>query len=506
MKYKRFKIFQTYPKSLLMNYKIIIFLLLFNLNFEKNARILQNNEYKIQLIIQGNGEQNLLSDSFSELLQKVLVNGDESRCSNRCNLTEEKNNITLIFYSELSICKNMFNGLENILEVDLSNIDISCRNMDYMFNNCTNLEKITFGNINNKIDSIKSIFYGCSNLLSLNLSNFVFSEITEMSQMFYGCSSLKYLNLYSYSVTSNNYNTNNSPIESIFENISTNVVYCINNEKTKNNLLAILNIWNYTHESTLNNDYNYCYESCNNNLYQYDNICFKRCPNGTLLDNYFCRDNKCKNNNDTNEECIYEQPREYYFDSYDNLYKKCFNSCDLCFGEGNITNNNCIKCKPNYAFFKESEFINDTNCYEICNYYYYFDESNIYHCTIDNLCPEEYNKLIISKNKCVKKCENNNNDDDKSNVCYEFDINEINNNTEMLNKIKENILSSYDVEKSNILIMKGLDNIIFELTTNKNDLKLLQNQALAYNFNLSIIDLDKCESLLKQRYNLNEED
>lgn len=506
MKYKRFKIFQTYPKSLLMNYKIIIFLLLFNLNFEKNTRILQNNEYKIQLVIQGNGEQNLLSDSFSDLPQKVLVNGDESRCSNRCNLTEEKNNITLIFYSELSICKNMFNGLENILEVDLSNIDISCRNMDYMFNNCTNLEKITFGNINNKIDSIKSIFYGCSNLLSLNLSNFVFSEITEMSQMFYGCSSLKYLNLYSYSVTSNNYNTNNSPIESIFENISTNVVYCINNERTKNNLLAILNIWNYTHESTLNNDYNYCYESCNNNLYQYDNICFKRCPSGTLLDNYFCRDNKCKNNNDTNEECKYEQPREYYFDSYDNLYKKCFNSCDLCFGEGNITNNNCIKCKPNYAFFNESEFINDTNCYEICNYYYYFDESNIYHCTIDNLCPEEYNKLMISKNKCVKKCENNNNDDDKSNVCYEFDINEINNNTEMLNKIKENILSSYDVEKSNILIMKGLDNIIFELTTNKNDLKLLQNQALAYNFNLSIIDLDKCESLLKQRYNLNEED
>ena len=228
MKYKRFKIFQTYPKSLLMNYKIIIFLLLFNLNFEKNARILQNNEYKIQLVIQGNGEQNLLSDFFSDLPQKVLVNGDESRCSNRCNLTEEKNNITLIFYSELSICENMFNGLENILEVDLSNIDISCRNMDYMFNNCTNLEKITFGNINNEIDSIKSIFYGCSKLQSLNLLDFVFSEITEMSKMFYGCSSLKYLNLYSYSVTSNNYYTNNNPIELTFESISPNVVYCIN--------------------------------------------------------------------------------------------------------------------------------------------------------------------------------------------------------------------------------------------------------------------------------------
>ena len=45
MKYQRFMIFQTNPKSILMIYRIIIFLLLFNLNFEKNARILQNNEY-----------------------------------------------------------------------------------------------------------------------------------------------------------------------------------------------------------------------------------------------------------------------------------------------------------------------------------------------------------------------------------------------------------------------------------------------------------------------------
>ena len=151
MKYKRFMIFQTNPKSLLMNYKIIIFLLLFNLNFEKNARLLQNNEYKIHLVIQGNGEQNLLSDSFSEIPQKVLVNGDDSNCSKSCNLTEEKNSITLIFNSELSICENMFKGLQNILEVDLSNVDISCNNMNYMFTNCTNLEKITFGNMKSQI-------------------------------------------------------------------------------------------------------------------------------------------------------------------------------------------------------------------------------------------------------------------------------------------------------------------------------------------------------------------
>ena len=499
MKYKRFMIIQTNPKSLLMNYKIIIFLLLFNLNFEKNARILQNNEYKIHLVIQGNGEQNLLSDSFSEIPQKVLVNGDDSNCSKSCNLTEEKNNITLIFNSELSICENMFKGLQNILEADLSNVDIICNDMSYMFTNCTNLEKITFGNMKSQIEYINSIFYGCSKLQSLNLSNFVFSDKAEMSKMFYGCSSLKYLNLYFYNQSKND----NGQISSTFDNISPNVVYCINNETSKQ---ILLNISKYIEEWTLNYDDNYCYESCENNTYQYDNICFNRCPNGTLLDNYFCRDNKCNSNNDTTEECIYAQPRGYYFDSYDNIYKKCFNSCDLCYGKGNITNNNCIKCRTNFTFLNEPEFINDTNCYEKCDFNYYFDETYNYHCTIDNLCPEEYSKLILSKNKCVKNCENDNNIDDKTNICYEFNINEINNNTEMLNKIKENILSSYDVEKSNILVMEGLDNIVFELTTNKNDLKLLKNQVLVYNFNLSIIDLDKCESLLKQAYNINDED
>ena len=307
----------------------------------------------IHLVIQGNGEQNLLSDSFSEIPQKVLVNGDDSNCSKSCNLTEEKNNITLIFNSNTQLqCKNMFNGLENILEVDLSNIDISCRNMDYMFTNCTNLEKITFGNMKSQMEYINSIFYGCSKLQSLNLSNFVFSGKAEMSKMFYGCSSLKYLNLYFYNQSKND----NGQISSTFDNISPNVVYCINNETSKQ---ILLNISKYIEEWTLNYDDNYCYESCKNNTYQYDNICFNRCPNGTLLDNYFCRDNKCNSNNDTTEECIYEQPRGYYFDSYDNIYKKCFNSCDLCYGEGNITNNNCIKCRTNFTFLNEPEFIND---------------------------------------------------------------------------------------------------------------------------------------------------
>ena len=44
----------------------------------------------------------------------------------------------------------------------------------------------------------------------------------------------------------------------------------------------------------------------------------------------------------------------------------------------------------------------NTNCYEKCNYYYYFDETNNFHCT--EICPNKYGKLIKEKNQCIDNC------------------------------------------------------------------------------------------------------
>ena len=42
----------------------------------------------------------------------------------------------------------MFDGLDNIKEIDISDFDASkVTSMKYMFNGCKNLEKINFGNI-----------------------------------------------------------------------------------------------------------------------------------------------------------------------------------------------------------------------------------------------------------------------------------------------------------------------------------------------------------------------
>jgi hypothetical protein len=48
--------------------------------------------------------------------------------------------------------------------------------------------------------------------------------------------------------------------------------------------------------------------------------------------------------------------------------------------------------------------LNNTNCYEICDYYYYFDLDKIYHCSDNENCPSNFPNKIPSKKKCVDNC------------------------------------------------------------------------------------------------------
>ena len=41
---------------------------------------------------------------------------------------------------------------------------------------------------------------------------------------------------------------------------------------------------------------------------------------------------------------------------------------------------------------------NNKNCYEKCEYYYYVDEENNYHCTEGLSCPKDYPTLLAEKN------------------------------------------------------------------------------------------------------------
>ena len=192
-------------KNKRIDYFILHFLL--NLMFllslfsfsKKQHRILYNYNSEIHLVINGNGNQTILSSSFYTNPSDVIVNSVSKKdvCYKQCELDEDINYITLIFEEEITSCENMFNGLSNITEINLTNFDASrVTSMKSMFSSCTNLEKITFGNINTaSVKDMEALFNNCKNLKSIDVSNFDTSQVTIMSRMFAYCVSLKIINV-----------------------------------------------------------------------------------------------------------------------------------------------------------------------------------------------------------------------------------------------------------------------------------------------------------------------
>ena len=105
--------------------------------------------------------------------------------------------------------------------------------------------------------------------------------------------------------------------------------------------------------------------------------------------------------------CSDTLPDNFYLDSNDNIYKKCYDKYKRCTQFGDETNNQCDECIDGYKFYTDS-LAKPKNCYINCNYYYYFKGNNQYECTESNECPSQYNQLIEDKNKCIDDCKNDN--------------------------------------------------------------------------------------------------
>ena len=214
-----------------------------------------------------------------------------------------------------------------------------------------------------------AMFSHCMSLISLNLTIFDTTKVTDMSYMFNNCKKLKYLDIPHFSPK------NITSVEYMFQNI-TSLIYLniysleINNntntQQTFNLLLNDLkicangtNMQNYL--SSLNKRYdcsdicfvknikldiinNSCLNSCEDNGYgfEYNNICYQKCPTDThsILSNSVGI-------------CLDKKPEGYYLDE-DGFYKNCFESCENCFGPGNEKDNNCSSCKSNYLFLNDS--------------------------------------------------------------------------------------------------------------------------------------------------------
>ena len=187
-----------------LNKNLFIFLIIFILAFlsiripGEKIRYLINYSAQINLVIEGSGNQNLIYNSFYLEPSEVIVNGiSQSSCKKTCQMDYEKNNVTLYFNEPVTSCYYMFNKLTNIKEIDLSNFDFSnVANMSNMFRSCTNLEKINFGNINTtSVKDLSSMFYKCSNLKSIDLSKFNTKNVQNFESLFNQCTTLTSLDI-----------------------------------------------------------------------------------------------------------------------------------------------------------------------------------------------------------------------------------------------------------------------------------------------------------------------
>ena len=168
-----------------------------------NLRKLENTS-DITIIIRGTGTQKILSDSYSSIPDTVLVNGDQYTSGKTVDLVEETNTITLKWDSEITDCKQMFLGLSNIINVDLTNFNaLNVVDMNHMFSECTSLETIEINDFNTQyLTNMSFMFYGCSSLKSIDFKNINTQQVTDMNKMFHKCLQLTSIGLSSFNTVS----------------------------------------------------------------------------------------------------------------------------------------------------------------------------------------------------------------------------------------------------------------------------------------------------------------
>ena len=101
--------------------------------------------------------------------------------------------VKFIFRNLLTITYQMFRDCKSLISIDLSSFDTTnVSNMGFMFMEYSFLESIDLSLHNTtNIKDISSMFWRCSSLRSIDLSSFNPANINSMVCLFYKCSSLK---------------------------------------------------------------------------------------------------------------------------------------------------------------------------------------------------------------------------------------------------------------------------------------------------------------------------
>ena len=469
--------------------------------------------------------------------------------------------------SKVYYMKKMFFNCTELSILNLSNFDyISLMNVEKMFAFCKKLKYLDLFNSSKKVNSYYSInmselFYGCESLISLNLINFKFKNVNSMTKMFGYCSSLKIVN---FSVLDNDI-TEIVNMEDMF--YECNEIRSIDISRLKTNKvtsfsrifyncykLEHLNLGQIYTSSLKNNGLEKIFYNCkslkyidlsefetssitsmdslfygcenlesvklgNINTYNVRNMnqMFSGCKKLQMLDlSYFNTSNvistyqmfsNCqslqyidiKNINISSINDMSEMFSNCYSLEYINLYSI---SDKINISINNIFSNVLNKfsyCIKNESFIGQiiqelGKKMAKNNCTDV------FIKKNTIKINETSICPEEYPFKLLITQECVDHCNflelyynsckiNNSNQKTKYLVynIIKFSIAE---------RLIDDIINIKLNEENEDIFIKG-ENLVFQITSS-------ENQKNKKYDNLSTIDLNNCENILKNIYNISQ--
>lgn len=131
------------------------------------------------------------------------VNIDDEESDYEIKLWLDPTDKTAYYYAEpekvylTEDMNSMFRNMSSLISLNLSNFDTSkVTNMSYMFFNTSSLTLLNLSNFDtSQVMNMDSIFRGMTNLTTIDLSNFDTSRVTDMSSMFSDMHNLTTLNL-----------------------------------------------------------------------------------------------------------------------------------------------------------------------------------------------------------------------------------------------------------------------------------------------------------------------
>jgi len=254
--------------------------------------------YDIAITIRGNGKQRIISPKTSVSCPNEIYNFNGVLIGNNtCEIEfiNEENVIIMKWNNKIS-GTHLFKELTNITKIDLSHL-ISIGGLLDMFNGCTSLTSINFANLDTSSvsGSIARLFQNCYSLKSLDLSKLDLSKVVYLDDIFKGCKSLEYINFFNYDESKATFKP------SIGTEIPSNLVICINKEKApilfnsldKRDCTIIYCDENWREkQNKIISETNECVSSCENDYsYEFENKCYKSCPNGTKQTNFISEKN-----------------------------------------------------------------------------------------------------------------------------------------------------------------------------------------------------------------------